>query len=537
MKLFNGIELPPIWPPRYGVPDKIEDMPVPYLAQKPQAIDIDTGRQLFVDSFLIHRTDMRINYHQATFYSENPVLSVDKEWENTQEGYPYAAPFSDGVWYDEEQKKFRMWYMAGGKWTSSEKHAMCTCYAESTDGLHWVKPMLDVVPGTNIVDTDNRDSCTVWLDKQERDQSKRYKMFLVQYEPDYIQWQFVLKYSSDGIHWSGAVAQSGAIADRSTAFYNPFTQKWGLSMRHHIPNVSWRARAYLEHADPEQAISLAHRLRNAHGDKHVLFWFTPDTKEKRRSDYPVCEPGIYNFDAIAYESIMLGLYSQWQGPENDVCKRHMIPKHNEIQLGYSRDGFHFYRPVHDAFAGVSNEKDAWNYGNMQSVNGTPLIVGDRLYFYFSGRRKNDTWWDAGLSTGAAFLRRDGFASLDAHDDGYIETEPLTFTGKYLFVNAQVQGTLLASVLDCNGHEIPGFTKEDCIGFTGDSTKKMLCWQGGNELPDIKEPVRFLFTMKQGSLYAFWVAKHLDGASGGFTAGGGKGLNPCGIDVDAKGVCG
>ena len=46
--------------------------------------------------------------------------------------------------------------------------------------------------------------------------------------------------------------------------------------------------------------------------------------------------GIYNFDAIAYESIMLGLYSVWKGPENGVCAKLGIQKKNEIFLGYSR---------------------------------------------------------------------------------------------------------------------------------------------------------------------------------------------------------
>lgn len=37
-------------------------------------------------------------------------------------------------------------------------------------------------------------------------------------------WKIILKYSKDGIHWSEGVAQSGPVGDRTTAFYNPFTQ-------------------------------------------------------------------------------------------------------------------------------------------------------------------------------------------------------------------------------------------------------------------------------------------------------------------------
>ena len=153
--LFNGIELPDIWPPRYEEPKKRQEMPLPYLEHKPEVIPINVGRQLFVDDFLIQSSDLEKVFHTPEFYSYNPVLKVDREWENTVEGYPYAAPFSDGIWFDPEDNKFKMWYLAGAGTINTVKHSLCTCYAESEDGIHWVKPELDVVPGTNIVDTTN----------------------------------------------------------------------------------------------------------------------------------------------------------------------------------------------------------------------------------------------------------------------------------------------------------------------------------------------------------------------------------------------
>jgi len=44
---------------------------------------------------------------------------------------------------------------------------------------------------------------------------------------------------------------------------------------------------------------------------------------------------------------------------------------------------------------------------VQSVGGGCLIVGDKLYLYASGRNATQE------TTGLAFLRRDGFASMDA----------------------------------------------------------------------------------------------------------------------------
>lgn len=529
--LFNGIELPDIWPPRYEEPKKRQEMPLPYLEHKPEVIPINVGRQLFVDDFLIQSSDLEKVFHTPEFYSYNPVLKVDREWENTVEGYPYAAPFSDGIWFDPEDNKFKMWYLAGAGTINTVKHSLCTCYAESEDGIHWVKPELDVVPGTNIVDTTNRDSATIWLDRKETDPQKRYKMFSVEYKEDYIQWQYVLKYSADGIHWSKGVAQSGAVSDRSTAFYNPFIEKWVLSMRHHN-SVSWRSRAYLENDDPEMAVSLAHRLREGTTDKNVVFWFTPDDKEKVHPDYPDVIPGIYNFDAIAYESLMLGLYSQWQGPENNICREAMMPKRNEIQLGYSRDGFHFARPTHESFMEVNTDKDeSWNYGNMQSVNGVPLIVDDKLYFYSSGRCKNGIWWDSGTSCGLAVLRRDGFCSVHTDKAGTLTTERVVFDGKYLFVNADVEGQLLVEILNESGNVIPEFDCASCDIITGDSTKKLVSWHGKTDLSELAgRNLEFRFIIEKGDLYSFWVSPWESGESRGMIPGGGPGMSPTGVDV-------
>ena len=533
--LDNGITLPSVWPPRYADPTAPKEMPVPYLKQKPEVLPINRGRQLFVDSFLISNTNLTSVYHKAKYYDLNPVLKVDRKWELTPEGYEYAAPFSDGIWYDDKDGKFKMWYLAGAGYVDTLKHSLYTCYAESLDGKTWTKPSLDIVPGTNVVDTMNRDASTVWLDRNEKDPSKRWKFFNVEYKPDYIQWQYVLKYSADGIHWSKPVAQSGAVSDRCTAFYNPFTNKWVMSMRHHC-NVSWRSRAYLEHADPEEAVSLAHRLREGVPDKHIVFWFTPDDKEKRHERYPDVDPGIYNFDAIAYESIMLGFYSQWQGPENHIARGLMIPKRNEIMLGYSRDGFHFARPSHSPFMPVNETDGAWNYGNMQSVNGVPIIVGDSLYIYSSGRSKNCVWWDAGVSTGLATLRRDGFVSMRAgNKEGFLTTEKLSFDGKYFFVNADVKAKgaqLKVELLDADGNPIPGFTKRDCVVMRGaDKTKQLITWKGKQDLTELQgRTIRAKFYLTRGDLYAFWVSPWASGESRGYTGGGGPGLNASGIDT-------
>lgn len=530
--LYNGIQLPEQWPPRYEEPQKAQDMPIPYLKEKPDVIPVNVGRQLFVDSFLIANTNLERVIHTPRFYEGNPVLEPDKEWEKTTEGGLYAAPFSDGIWYDEKEQKFKMWYLAGaGMLHKGDNQTFYTGYAESEDGKHWTKPTLDIWNQTNIVDTCNRDAATIWLDKQEKDPSKRYKMFNVERRPTDRRWQFVLKYSEDGIHWSEGVAQSGDLYDRSSAFYNPFRDIWALSMRYGT-NVSSRSRSYLENKDPEIAVSFAHRVRKGVADKNMVYWFTPSDKEPRHPKFPEVDPGIYNFDAIAYESIMLGLYSVWQGPENGVCAKLGIQKKNEIFLGYSRDGFHFDRPSFQPFMAVNETEGAWNWGNMQSINGVPLVVGDSLYFYSSGRQRNKIMWDSYTCTGLATLRRDGFASMHGGKDGYLLTEKVVFDGKYLFVNADVKGTLAVEVQDADGQVVEGFSRKDClIVKKTDKTKQLITWKKHSDVASLTgKTVRLKFYLDNADLYAFWISPWQTGESRGFMGGGGPGLSASGKDI-------
>lgn len=298
--------------------------------------------------------------------------------------------------------------------------------------------------------------------------------------------------------------------------------------------VSSRSRYYIEHHDPEMLVSLAHRTRKDADDKFIVYWFTPDDKELRHEKYPEVEPGIYNFDAIPYESIMLGFYSAWAGPENRVCERDGIQKRNIVSLGYSRDGFHFSRPTHQPFMNVNETDGAWNWGNMQSVNGVPLIVGDSLYFYASGRRLSEIMWDSHTSTGLAMLRRDGFVSMRTDKkEGYLTTETLSFDGKYMFVNADVRaGKLVVEVLDEQGTSIEGFGVKDCVVMRREnSTKHLVTWKNQKDLATLKgEKIHLKFYLTNGDLYAFWISPWSSGESRGYTAGGGSGLNSVGIDL-------
>ena len=307
--LYNGIQLPQEWPPEKERLTR-EPMPVPYLEHPPTVIPIDVGRQLFVDDFLIEQTTLQRTFHQPQYHPANPILRPDKPWEHEQDGPrqgPVAMPFSDGVWFDPQDDLFKMWYLGD----YGKQHI---CYATSRDGIHWDKPSLDVVPGTNIVFlTSESDSRMLWHDLEEHDPTRRYKLFITQITrggegligtgQDWY-GEMDVHFSPDGIHWSQSVARSGRTKERNTVFLNPFRKVWVFSLREYLPPVGSktpeRARRYWESTD------LIANLPFKNGTPTM--WVGADDRDLRGKNKNL-PPELYNLDAVAYESLLVGLFS------------------------------------------------------------------------------------------------------------------------------------------------------------------------------------------------------------------------------------
>ena len=76
-------------------------------------VPIDTGRQLFVDDYLVADTTLRRTFHKPLIHPASPVLKPETPLEMNNGYCPVACPFSDGVFYDPKDRLFKMWYHAG----------------------------------------------------------------------------------------------------------------------------------------------------------------------------------------------------------------------------------------------------------------------------------------------------------------------------------------------------------------------------------------------------------------------------------------
>ena len=538
--LYNGIVLPEPWPPRHVDPNSRDPLPVPYLERPPEVIPIDLGRQLFVDDFLISATTLERRFGRPEIHPSSPVLVPATPHELDRGQCPMAAPFNDGLWYDPADRLYKLWYLSG--WMST------TALATSGDGLEWERPELDVEPGTNLVwprrPTYGRDGCAVWLDPHAADPEQRYKMFQFYRAGDPRAgrgeegW---LQTSRDGIHWSKPVITT-PVGDNTSFFHNPFRGKWCMSVRRSYEVIgadgrsdSTRMRVYTESDD-----FLGGAVWNR--DRDEVWWQRTDHADLPDPTRPDHLVALYDLNVTPYESLLIGLFAIFRGPENDICRAEGVPKLMDLELGYSRDGFHFSRPDRTPFLASSRRTGDWNRAYLHATGGICVVVGDELRFYFAGfsgesptlgpgqageHGINKYRMYAGGSTGLATLRRDGFAAMAADaETGWLTTRPLSFRGAYLFVNAACAGgELRVEVLDARDDVVPGYSAADCVPLAGDSTRHRMTWRGDVSLARLAgRPVRFRFLLRRGALYAFWVSGSLRGESSGYVAAGGPGFD-------------
>jgi len=514
--LHNGIELPNSWPPTTMDNNCREPMPVPYLRQPPAVIPIDLGRQLLVDDFLIEKTSLARVFHQPRKHEANPIFKPETAIEANPKINPCATPKGGGVWRDDRDGLFKMWYEAG--WLN------VMALAISQDGIHWERPDWGVVPGTNQILPSKYppDSNTVWIDETPGEELARYKMFFR--EPDKTPATpeatyapaALLMTSPDGIHWSEPVL-TGPTGDRSTCFYDPFRKKWVFSLRSSCRHG--RCRSYWESDD--------FLAGGAWREGEPLAWVKADNLDQSG----LTPPQLYNLDAVAYESLMLGMFEIHKGPPNEVCEQQGLPKLVDLCVGFSRDGFHWHRPDRRPFIAAVPEEGSWERGYVQSVGGVCLVGEDEIWFYYSGfagdpNRKARDWKTNGMyangATGLATLRRDGFASMQAFTvPGELTTRPLQFSGDTLWVNADAShGQLTVECLDEQGEVMEQWAAANCIPVQEDKTRIRIHWESQEKLPPpTGKPVRFRFHLSSGALYAFWVTSDPEGESGGYVGAG------------------
>ena len=204
-------------------------------------IPIGSRRELFVDQALIERLDGRaeLRLHHPT--PREVAITFEKPWEGNASGYPTV--FQDGDVY-------RMYYR-GHRYIIDppplrQAQSEVVCYAESRDGIHWLKPNLglfDWPPTMN--NTGTKENNILWRGGYETHNFAPFKDTNPACPPDQrykavggtTASKGLLTFkSADGIHWSklsdGPVVTKGAFDSHNTVFWDPDRQRYAMYVRY-----------------------------------------------------------------------------------------------------------------------------------------------------------------------------------------------------------------------------------------------------------------------------------------------------------------
>jgi len=197
-----------------------------------EPIDLSGRRELLVDHHLVERIEGGMQLHLHRPEPREVVLVTGEPWEgNTCAYYTIFEDERDG------EPLFRMYYR-GSHWLVAEKkaaHPEVACYAESRDGIHWVKPKLGLYEfngskANNIIwDGVGTHNFTVFKDGNPQcDPDARYKAIgrgrsLRPGDKSSKHGLFIFK-SPDGIHWKlygdEPVITKGAFDSQNLAFWD-----------------------------------------------------------------------------------------------------------------------------------------------------------------------------------------------------------------------------------------------------------------------------------------------------------------------------
>lgn len=466
----------------------------------PLPVHIDTTRQLFVDNFLIS-SDSGVTSRLHHPIRREQVMVYDKPWEGSGSDFQVLLRDSGII---------RMYYTAAQltntAGTKMGGHPNYACYAESTDGIHWVKPDLGLFEfegskHNNIIWSMPRfDNFTPFRDPNPACKpDEKYKAVGAGKGG-----LFAFK-SADGIHWSylsdKPVITDGAFDSQNNAFWDPVRKHYWCYFRGIHQGVR------------DIRVSTSQDFQHWSTPERLNFQGAPDVALYTNQIVPYFRsPKLFlGFPTLYVERKMTpAIIEALPDPVHREARMKFSPRFGTALTDglfmTSRDGIHFHRWSEPFIPPGPQRSNNWVYGDgYQSMGLLELPAEDtsaapELSFYVG-----EGHWKDSPTLRRYTIRLDGFVSLHGGaKGGSILTKPLIFKGNSLHINfsTAVTGTLKVAVLTADGQPIPGFESGDCEELFGDSVDRLVVWNGKSDLSDLAgRSVRLKIFITQGDLYS------------------------------------
>ena len=481
-------------------------------------IELYPGKHLFVDDYRIEelRYARRV-LQQPQKHPGNPVFRPETAWEVNGVN---VAQFL----YDRERQKFRMWYTATASTVigtrvlvkdnpPTEVHESHICYAESADGVKWVRPATDITepdryPGNNIIVVSKRPPGRTNIrqvidDPFETEPRKRFKMFYLDQGGegevgDGLAPDAKLRlhaHSPDGIHWTNLPWEPDHVARLfGVLAYLEETPSGPM-------NPDARFILYGQRGSPWKTRQIGRRDSN-----DFIHWSNNrPVLESRLSDTP---PGLefYSMQSAIVNRTYAGLHLGILGAYQTDLRRKYDPARNDgltgCQLTYSRDTMRWERWTTPFLE--RGGPGSFDYGGVYCHY--PSITEDGIYFLYTGESGRHGKAST-PTTGLATMRLDGFVAVEpeGYMKGVVITRPHLWKSTHVRLNVDSPEGVRVQLQDETGRSFEGFREDDCEPIAEDALDKVVTW--GKKGSDVRALQGKMVALKitlapEGKLYSY-----------------------------------
>lgn len=460
-------------------------------------IDLGNRRELFVDRFLIETME-NVDLRLAQPRRAEVVLKFDQPWE-------YASGFVTVI---KDANIYRMYYRGGRKGADGkyDNDGEVTCYAESRDGISWVKPKLGLHAFGERKDTNivvgigghrvSHNFAPILDSRPGVPANERYKAVGGKGptgKPSPGLFRYV---SADGINWKlfseEPIFAGYALDTLNVLAWLPEEKCYAVYLR------TWS-----EGGTPDRPKFKGIRTISRATSKDFVTWSKPEPMSF--GDTPL--EHLYTNNTQPYfraPHLLVAL------PFRLFPDRAVLPMTKQAELGVppqhakgvsdavfmtSRGGNRYDRTFMESFIRPGLDQRAWHARETQPSNGVVPTGTDEISFYVINHYPMATEHLTRM-----VLRTDGFASVHAgYDRGTMLTKPVTFSGKKLELNfsTSAAGGIGVEILAEDG-KVLARSEE----LAGDAIAQVVQWEDDFNLERIAgQVVRVRFKLKDADLYA------------------------------------
>jgi hypothetical protein len=410
---------------------------------------------------------------------------------------PPGAPDELGVIYygsvHRVGEELWMWYLGHGEadtGAAGEAWHQRVCLATSRDGYNWEKPDLGLVEyngsaHNNLVDIldgqqHHIQACVVFYDPDDADPSRRFKIVI---ETKKYPTLFAVAFSADGLTWREPERQPELISCEMSGGtkFNGCYYLSGHSAGSHF-------------GAPRQLVTYA-SYDFEHWIEASCLGFQRDSVPPRPMVYGFAQGEQVHLGAALWNrgNVIVGLYGQWHGPENDD-RRHVDM---DLGLVVSNDALHYREPIPDfrmvvaAEDGMEHLPGSIHFKFSGFVQGQGFEnIGDETLFWYAP-------WPEQLSDGVRVARwpRDRLGYLQPFATNgkkprtcHVVSAPIDAEGQGCRVALNVDGLseharVTVQVLDEHFQPVPGFLAEDCLAMES-GFHQTVAWQQHHQIEGI-----------------------------------------------------